>query len=469
MRLLPTFVILGLFAAAPAWARCWRVPAAAGAAAQVLSVAAAGDTVQLLRGVHAGPLEVHAAVVLRGEPGTVVDGGGRSSVITVHADRAVIEDLVVRNSGRSTMDTDAGIEVLISQQVRLSRLVMHHVLYGIYAERSGDLAVRDVHLVGSSAPDENRLEHASMDAAGGNGIHLWYSPDARIVNADVSHFADAIYLSFAHGAHVDQSLLHDNARYGLHTMYCQDGQLRQSRFTRNIAGCAIMFSNRLRVEGNAFVHNQGSRTYGLLLRDCSDGVFRGNRIVGNTIGVFLDNSNRNRFDGNLLQEDGWGVLLFSSCAGNVFVRNNFIQCDYPVALDMRRTRNQFDDGRFGNYWSEHAAYDLDDDGVSDQEYSPVSAFAFLSKQSPDLTLLAKSPAVVALTAAERVFPALRPSEAVDHFPRVAVWPLPPDSAAADAGAPKSGMRARFAVAGATVFAVIGLLSGWGLVQGGRAS
>ena len=86
---------------------------------------------------------------------------------------------------------------------------------------------------------------------------------------------------------------------------------------------------------------------------------------------------------------------------------------------MRRSDNRFDDGRVGNFWSENAPYDLNADGVSDVPYSPVSAFAFISKQYPDLSLFAKSPAVVAIAVAERVFPTLRPSEVVDHFPLVA--------------------------------------------------
>ena len=36
---------------------------------------------------------------------------------------------------------------------------------------------------------------------------------------------------------------------------------------------------------------------------------------GNQGSLFMDNSNRNQFRGNLLQDNGWGVLLFSSCAG----------------------------------------------------------------------------------------------------------------------------------------------------------
>jgi nitrous oxidase accessory protein len=252
----------------------------------------------------------------------------------------------------------------------------------------------------------------------GNGVHLWTSADAEIADSDASGFLDAIYLSFAHRARVERGRFHDNGRYGLHTMYCQATALRDNLFDRNVAGIAIMFSNQLEVTRNRIVRNRGPRTYGLLLRDCSDGRFARNQLVDNTVALFLDGSNRNRFEHNLVQDNGWGVLLFSSCAGNVFAGNAFINNDYPVALDMRRSNNRFDDGARGNYWAESAPYDLDGDRVSDVPYSPVSAFAFVSKQYPDLSILAHSPAVAALAVAERVIPALRPSEVVDHRPMV---------------------------------------------------
>jgi hypothetical protein len=105
---------------------------------------------------------------------------------------------------------------------------------------------------------------------------------------------------------------------------------------------------------------------------------------------------------------------------------------------MRRTDNRFDDGARGNYWSRNAPYDLNGDGVSDVPYSPVSAFAFLSKQYPDLAILAASPAVTALTVAERVFPALRPSAAVDRFPLVAPAGMERAGAGRGAGGGRAG-------------------------------
>jgi nitrous oxidase accessory protein NosD len=130
-----------------------------------------------------------------------------------------------------------------------------------------------------------------------------------------------------------------------------------------------------------------------------------------------------------------------------------------VALDMRRTSNRFDDGVRGNHWSENPAFDLDGDGISDAPYGPVGAFAFVSKQYPDLTILAKSPAVAALGVAERVLPALRPSEAVDRFPLVR--PLVARGGA-PAGLPR-GMR-RASWGGVAGFAALGLLGLAGIVR-----
>ena len=445
MRVLALASLAGLIAASPAPApaagRALHAPASPGAAARALAAAQPGDTVVLGRGVHPGPLSVERAVTLRGEPGAVVDGGGRLTVLTVTSGGARIEDLALRGSGGRVLTVDCGIHVRQAAGVVLRRVRLSDVLYGVYAERADDLLVEDCSFTGRVRPaDEN---------GAGNGIHLWYSHGATVRRDTCARFLDGIYLSFANRAQVEASVLEDAGRYGLHTMYCQDGRVVDSRFRRNVAGCAIMFSNNLHLEHNEFSHNRGPRTYGVLLRDCSAGEFTANRLVDNTIAMFMDNSNRNRIRDNLVQDNGWGMLLFSSCAKNTFAGNAFINNDYPVALDMRRSDNRFDDGERGNYWDESAPYDLDGDGVSDVPYSPVSAFAFVSKQYPDLAILARSPAVAALAVAERVIPALRPSEAVDHLPMVN-----PPALAGLGAAPAAASRSRPAWGAALGFAAL---------------
>ncbi len=447
MRVLALASLAGLIAtASPAAGGRLHAPASPGAAARALAAAQPGDTVVLGRGVHAGPLRVERPITLRGEPGAVVDGGGRLTVLDVTSGGVTVEDLALRGSGSRILTVDCGIHVRQAARVVLRRVRLSDVLYGVYAERAHDMVIEDCSFTGRVRPgDEN---------GAGNGIHLWNSHGATARRDTCRRFLDGIYLSFANRTHVEASVLEDAGRYGLHTMYCQDGRVIASRFRRNVAGCAIMFSNNLHLERNEFAHNRGSRTYGVLLRDCSAGTFTANRLVDNTIAMFMDNSNRNRISDNLVQDNGWGVLLFSSCAKNTFAGNAFINNDYPVALDMRRSDNRFDDGRRGNYWSESAPYDLDGDGVSDVPYSPVSAFAFVSKQYPDLAILARSPAVAALAVAERVIPALRPSEVVDHFPMVNPPAL--GGLAATSGATDRALPARGAALGFGVLAAAGL-------------
>ncbi|HEX7076828.1 MAG TPA: nitrous oxide reductase family maturation protein NosD [Candidatus Eisenbacteria bacterium] len=398
-----------------------EIPARGDAAETAILEAADGDTLLLGAGVHRGPLILSRRLLLRGAPGAVLDGGGAGTVLTVAAAGAAVESLTIRGSGNGALTLDAGVHVVSARGVRLRGLRVVDVLYGIAGERADSLVIEGCDLTGRVHPSVDVTPE--MNEAAGNGVHLWYCRDVAVRRVAERRFMDGVYLSFVDRIVVEDGRFSRNGRYGLHTMYCQDNRLARNRFQFNLAGCAIMFSNHLELSRNDFVHNRGPRTYGVLLRDCSDGHFLENRMVDNTVAVFMDNSNRNVIRRNLVQDNGWGVILFSSCAGNEFAENDFVNDDYPVALDMRYSDNRFDDGRRGNYWSGNAPYDLDGDGASDVPYSPVSAFAFLSKRYPDLAILAQSPAANALTMAERTIPALRPSQIVDRFPLVAPAPV----------------------------------------------
>lgn len=454
LRVLAIAAALAACAAQDAGARLVQI--GTGTAAQdALARAAVGDTIVLAAGIHRGPLRIEQPVVLRGAPGAVLDGGGKGTVLEIVAPGTVVEDLTIRGSGRRVLTIDSAIHVVLGHGVAIRRVTVEDALYGIYCERAHGVRIEDCTLTGRVTPRTERGE--------GNGVHLWYSDDVQVTGTAVERFLDGIYLSFANRTVVKHCRLEDNGRYGLHTMYCQQNVLSANLFARNVAGCAIMFSNHLRIENNDVLHNRGSRTYGFLLRDCSDGRFTGNRLVDNTIAMFMDNSNRNAVHGNLFQDNGWGLLMFSSCSDNETAGNNFINNDYPVALDMRRTDNRFDDGTRGNYWSGSAPYDLDGNRLGDVPYSPVGAFAFLSKQYPDLAILSKSPAVTALGVAERIVPALRPSEAVDRFPLLEPVAVPGTGGArAGAASPAPAWRALLGFAALALLGVAGIRRGWSI-------
>src|SRR5262249_33097166 len=128
-----------LLAVSLARAATHHAAAEAGAAQQALRAAAPGDTVVLAAGAHAGPLTIDRPLTLRGERGAVIAGDGKGSVLTISASATTVEDLEMQGSGRRVLTEDAGIQVLRAAGVRIERVRMRDVLYGVYAERADSL------------------------------------------------------------------------------------------------------------------------------------------------------------------------------------------------------------------------------------------------------------------------------------------------------------------------------------------
>ena len=376
-----------------------------------------GDTLRIGREVYRGQLVLTKPLVVIGDSGSVLDGEGKGTVLVVKAAGTVLTGFTVQGSGWELLVDDAGILVDAADDVRIERLTLRDTNHGIYLRNALRTTIRECRLEGrrGRVAEENH----------GNALHVWYTRDTLLSGNRITRYRDGIYLSFAEAAQIEKNVAWEVDRFGLHSMYSQKITIRDNAFLRNTAGVALMFSNRMVMEGNRFSENQGSRTYGLLLKDCSDSEFKQNRFTDNTIGLFLDGSNRNRFENNLFAQNGWGVFAYSSSESNVFTRNAFLENDLQVALDMRRTRNRVDENGVGNYWSDARPYDLDGDGQGDAPYCPVGFFAFISKQYPDLTVFSGSPAVLALDMAQRTLPALQPTELADPHPRLSADALPP--------------------------------------------
>ncbi|MFO7610778.1 MAG: nitrous oxide reductase family maturation protein NosD [Candidatus Krumholzibacteriia bacterium] len=383
---------------------------------ELVAAAAPGDTLRLPAGVFAGQLTVDRPLVLLGTPATVLDGEGRGTVVVVKAPGTVLRGFTVQGSGYDLLLDDTAVLLDEADDVLVEGLVILDTNHGVYVRNARLPVIRGCRLVGrrGTVDEENH----------GNGIHIWHAVGARIEDNDVAAHRDGIYLSFADSATVTGNVFHGQDRFGLHSMYSQRNVITRNLFTANTAGTALMFSNRMLMEGNLFAHNRGHRTYGLLLRDCSDSRFVHNRLIDNTVGLFLDGSNRNLFEQNTISESGWGLIAYSSSEENVFTRNNFLDNDYQVSLDMRRTRNRLHQDGVGNHWSDARPYDLDGDGLGDVPHQPVGFFAFVSKQFPDLTVFAGSPAVVALDLAQRSLPALQLTELADPHPLPRPVPVP---------------------------------------------
>jgi len=148
----------------------------------------------------------------------------------------------------------------------------------------------------------------------------------------------------------------------------------------------LNYANNSVVEGNAVI---GGGEKCLFVYNANKNVMRGNRFEGCPIGIhFTGGSERNEI------------------TGNAFIANR-------TQIKFVSTRDHV---WSGNYWSDHAAYDVNGDGIADQPFRPNDAMDRILWTQPSAKLLIGSPAVQLIRWAQRNFPSLLPGGVVDDRP-----------------------------------------------------
>lgn len=376
--------------------------------ALALLAAQAGDTIRLAAGVHRGPLLLERPVVLLGEPGTVLDGQGRGTVITVRADSVTIQGLIIRNGGKSLDHDDAAIKLERCSGCRVIGNTLEEPLHGIYLLESHGAVIERNLITGPAV---------AVESGRGNGIHLFSSTGNRLARNRIRSTRDGIYFSFASGnAVLDNDV--SGTRYGLHYMYSDDNRFERNRFTENAAGAAIMFSKRIVFRDNLFARHTGYRAYGILLQTAEGVLAERNRIEGNLTGLFLDGAVADTFRANLITGNGIGIDLLASAEGNTFAGNTITDNRVAVRKVLGSSVNAWDDGHAGNYWGDPAVFDLDRDGIGDRPYRVGDTFTALAAARPALELFSGTLAARALAWAEEAFPVFDVPRVTDRFPLV---------------------------------------------------
>lgn len=391
--------------------------------AAALAVARPGDTIRVSAGVYRGALVVDRPVVLEGESGAVLDGGGEGTVVTLAADSVELRGFVIRNGGRSLDRDEAAVKLERCTGCAVVGNRIEDSAHGIYLLESRGATIAKNTITGDLALREARR---------GNGIHLFHSSGNRLEGNVIRSSRDGIYFSFSSGNEVVANDV-AHVRYGLHYMYSDDNRFLGNRFRRNAAGAAIMFSKRIVFRDNVFSEHVGYRAYGILLQTSSQIVAERNRIEGNLVGLFLDNSTRNLFRGNAIIGNGTGVDLLTSAESNTFTENVIVHNRTPVRSVIGGGENAWAlDGR-GNYWGDRDVFDLDGDGIGDRPYEASDPFATLAALRPVLEIFSGTPAARALSWAERAFPVFGLPTVMDPAPLVRPPALAPIAAQQEEG------------------------------------
>ena len=366
------------------------------------------DTLRLAPGIHQGPLVLERPTVVIGEPGAVLRGTGKGTVLEVRAAGSIVRGLRIERSGRDPDQYDAGV-LVAADSVQLENLVIRDVLFGVYVNKARGVTLRALDIAGLPGLRESKR---------GDGITFY---DARNVVAQanrISDMRDGMYFSYSDSIRVIDNTV-TRVRFGLHYMFSHENHFERNVFSDNAAGAVIMFSRGLVITDNVFAWNAGARSFGLVLQQATDPVVTGNLLVGNGVGVSVDNVIRGTFTDNVIAGNWLGLQLASNSeatrlTGNAVFANTFAATGGADSAAYRLCV----DGR-GNYWGAATGYDLGGDGVLDRPHAASSPLAELALRREGLRLWLTSPAAKLLEWAERTFPVFSVDGATDPCPLAA--------------------------------------------------
>lgn len=410
--LVPILVALAL----PAGAATVRVEPGPGALAHAIAGAAAGDELILAPGRYDGPVVLDRAITLDGLAAAVVDAHGKGSVITVSGPAVTVRGLEISGSGSSHETIDSGIRLVkpaTGAVIENNRLLGN--LYGIDVHGTTDTIVRGNEIVG-------RRDHRMNER--GNGIYVWNAPGTLIEDNTVRFGRDGIFVNTSHRGIFRGNLFRD-LRFGIHYMYANNSEVTGNVSIGNHLGYALMFSDRIRVENNLSLRD---REHGLMLNYANNADIRGNLVRGGTKKcLFIYNGHRNLIVGNRFEGCDTGIHFTAGSERNVLTGNAFVRNRTQVKYVGTRDVEWSFDGR-GNYWSDHPAFDLDDDGIADGAFRPNDLMDHILWSQPAAALLLGAPAVQLIRWSQSSFPATLPGGVVDSFPLTAPVTIPvPDT------------------------------------------
>ncbi len=405
-----------------------------------LAAARPGDTVRVLPGLYAEHVVVNRPVAVIGEPGAIVSGQGRGTVITVLAP-ATIRGLTIRDSGEDQSREDAGLMAIGADSLVVERNRLRNVLFGVYVKQGKAPVIRGNEIEGKDLPPARR----------GDGIRLWYSDGGLVEGNQVRRTRD-IVIWFANHTTVRQNRVRAG-RYGLHYMYSHHSRFDANVFEDNEVGAFIMYSGDIAFRGNVFANARGPLGRGLGFKDADSILAEGNVVVKNAVGLSLDNSPHAEGATNVVRENviaynDVGVELLPSVRNNAFLDNRFVENVQPVRVSGGGTAlaNRW----AGNYWSEYAGFDPEGDGIGNTPFVYDRLSDDLLAKHPALQLFQASLAVAALNTLSRVLPLLSPEPVVvDSFPRIR--PRLPEAPAAPVA---SAAITRWLLAGAVAAAAL---------------
>jgi len=385
-----------------------RVEPGPNALVRAVELAQPGDRLLLSGGTYQGGVTLTKPIELEGSGGAHVVGTGTGSVITIDAPDVIVEALRLSGSGTSHQTIDSGVQMTKKATGAIVRNnYIEDNLYGVDIHGARDALVEGNTIIGG----DDRLMSRR-----GNGVYVWNAPGATVTGNIIRQGRDGIFVNTSRKNTFTNNRF-EKLRFAVHYMNADDSEVSGNISIGNHLGYAIMFSKRVTMRDNISLDD---RDHGIMLNYANNAVIEGNAVVGGGEKcLFVYNANKNLIKDNRIEGCEIGIHFTGGSARNEISGNAFVG---------NRTQIKFVSTRdhiwSGNYWSDHAAYDVNGDGIADQPFRPNDAMDQVLWTQPSAKLLLGSPAVQLVRWAQSEFPALLPGGIVDDKPLMKPHELP---------------------------------------------
>ena len=375
-----------------------------------VQITAPGDTIILMKGVYKeGNIIINKSIKVIGIGGPILDGENKYEILTVSGNGILIKGIHFKNSGYSSMNDYASINLVDSRDARIENNTISNAFFAIHVGNTRNSIITGNNIWGN----------AKMEQTSGNGIHLWKCDSMVVKGNNITGHRDGIYFEFVTNSIIHGNNSYKNIRYGLHFMFSNNDAYLENIFRDNGAGVAVMYSHHVLMINNEFRHNWGANAYGLLLKEISDATIGKNTFDRNTMGIFMEGTNRVNVRMNKFENNGWALKIQASCSDNAIELNNFQGNTFDVATNGSLMMNRFHQ----NYWDKYEGYDLNRDRIGDIPFHPVSMYSMIVEQNPHTLILLRSFMVSLLDKAEKAIPSLTPEFLIDAKPLMKALPL----------------------------------------------